>query len=116
MKPYLRFIKSIDANENEFLKVNGINRRGLKLLEVIAVKHEANESLMTTEIMALSKYGSPAAIHRALVRLRDAKLALVFHKGQDRRTKYLCVSDKTCEYYRQLGLAFIASIDAMSID
>jgi hypothetical protein len=116
MKPYLRFIRSVDAFENEFLRVNCIDRRGLKLLEVIAVKHEARKSLMTTEVMALSQYGSPSVIHHSLLMLRDAKLALVFHKGQDRRAKYLCVSDKAYEYYRQLGLALIASIDAMSVD
>jgi hypothetical protein len=65
---------------------------------------------MTTELMQLAQIGSPAAIHKCLCRLRDGGLVLVFHKGYDRRAKYLCPSDKARSYYAQLGDALIESV------
>lgn len=108
MISYLRLIEKLHGLEDEFIRRHLIDRRGVKLLEAIALKHADNQSLMTTDVMKLSEFGSPAAIHRSLRRLRDASLVLDFYRGKDRRAKYLCVSSKTHEYYSELGFVFIA--------
>jgi hypothetical protein len=109
MPHYLKFINLANVLEEEFIRSHAIDRRGLKLLEAISIQHSLNQSLMTTDVMALSQFGSPAAIHRSLWLLRDKGLALVFHKGKDRRTKYLCTSEIVKQYYAQLGVALITA-------
>lgn len=107
MTPYFRFVNSKHVLEDELRHGHEIDKRGLQLLEVIALKYAENEPLMITEVMCFSKLGSPAAIHRSLRRLVDAGLIKVFFKGKNRRTKYLSVSDKATQHFGLLGEALI---------
>jgi hypothetical protein len=110
MTTYLRFVNLLHALEDEFVRTHSIDQRGIKLLEAVSIHHSENQSLKTTDAMALSQFGSPAAIHRSLWLLRDSGLVLVFHKGKDRRAKYLCPSDTVKFYYSRLGNALIDSV------
>lgn len=64
MPYYLKFVNLANFLKEEFIRAHAIDRRGLKLLEAISIQHSLNQSWMTTDVMALSQFGSPAAIHR----------------------------------------------------
>ncbi len=114
MKIYLRFVNVVHALEDEFVRMNSIDTRGVKLLEVISIKHWQEQSLKTTDLMTLSQFGSPAAIHRSLRTLRDSGLVLDYFKGKDRRTKFLHPSEIANSYYSQLGAVLLESVKEAS--
>ncbi len=113
MTIYLRFANLVHPLEEELILLHSIDRRGVKLLEIISSRHSLNQSLMTTELMKLAQIGSPVAIHSSLRLLRDSGLVLIFHKGYDLRAKYLCPSDIAMSYYSHLGDALIESVAAL---
>ena len=110
MTIYLRFVNLTHALEEEFVRTHAIDQRGVKLLEAISIQHSHDQSLMTTDVMTLAQFGSPSVIHRSLWTLRDSGLVSVFHKGSDRRAKYLRPSEIVKSYYSQLGAALIESV------
>lgn len=110
MTIFLRFVDLTQALEEEFVRTHSIEQRGVKVLEVIAVHHSQDQPLMTTDVMALSQLGSTATIYRSLWTLRDSGLVSIFHKGSDRRAKYLRPSDIAMSYYSQLGAALKESV------
>jgi len=112
MTIYLTFVNVVHALEDEFVRTNSIDQRGVKLLETISIHHSKERSLKTTDLMALAQFGSPAAIHRSLRLLRDSGLVLDFYKGKDRRAKYLCLSKVANSYYSQLGAVLLESVRA----
>jgi Fe2+ or Zn2+ uptake regulation protein len=110
MSIFLRFVNLTQRLEDEFVRTHSIDQRGVKVLEAIAIRHSQDQSLMTTDVMALSQFGSTATIYRSLWTLRDSGLVSVFHKGSDRRAKYLRPSDIAMSYYSQLGASLMESI------
>jgi hypothetical protein len=110
MKIYLRFVNLAHALEDEFVRTHFIDLRGLKLLETISIHHSQERSLKVTDLMTLTQFGSPAAIHKSLRLLRDSGLVLDFHKLKDRRAKYLCSSEIANSHYSKLGAVLMESV------
>jgi hypothetical protein len=110
MNSYLKFTNLKNALEEEFMQLHSISQFEMKLLEVISVKASINQPLKITDVMGSRQLGSPCTIHRYLWSIRENGLAIAFHLGSDRRTKYLCVSDIVHTYYSHLGAALIQAV------
>lgn len=110
MTSYLKFANLKNALEEDFMQLHSISQFEMKLLEVISVKASINQPLKITDVIGSRHLGSPATIHRSLWSIRENGLAIAFHLGSDRRTKYLCVSGVVHTYYSLLGSALIESV------
>lgn len=110
MTCYLKFVNLKNSLEEEFMQLHSISQFEMKLIEVISVKASINQPLKITDLMGSRHLGSPATIHRSLWSIRENGLAIAFHLGSDRRTKYLCVSDIVHTYYSYLGAALIQAV------
>jgi len=66
--------------------------------------HE-NNRLSVRDAMALSHLGSPATLHKRLVRLRNMGLLCAKQKANDRRTKYLSLTPLAFKHFKNLGEA-----------
>lgn len=75
------------------------------LLEAVAVHDLENNRLSVRDAMALSHLGSPATLHKRLVRLRNMGLLYTKQKANDRRTKYLSLTPLAFKHFKNLGEA-----------
>ena len=103
MNSYLKFLVFKQQIEDEFVLKHGLDARGLSLLAEVGRASWLNQPSTISDLMRLSKYGSPATIHRCLNMLREVGLVLDFHQGKNRRTKYLALNQVVENYYSQLG-------------
>ena len=55
------------------------------------------------EAIGLAELGSPATLHKRLIRLRDAELVAVESIKSDRRSKLLVPTEKGLEYASKYG-------------
>ena len=55
------------------------------------------------EAIALDHLGSPATLHKRISRLREKELLIAFNQEGDRRAKYLIPSEKTLDFFGNLG-------------
>lgn len=75
------------------------------LLEAIAIKEYAGESLKITDAMAITALGSPATLHRRLSRLRKLGAVTVVTDPVDTRIKTLILTDVVRSYFARMGQA-----------
>ena len=106
MNLYLNFLALKQKIEDEFVLKHGLDTRHLWLLAEVGRAAYLNQPLMTSDLLKLSKYGSPATIHRGLRVLRDLGLVLNSHQRGNRRTKYLVLSQISRDYYSELSALF----------
>ena len=108
-KNYLIFLQRFHPVNEDFCSENRIDERCIKLLEVIALNFEASKPLITTKVMQLSKFGSPAINYRSLRVLKEAGLVEIFYEGMDRRAKYVRATSKADAYFSDIGNEMINS-------
>jgi Fe2+ or Zn2+ uptake regulation protein len=99
---YLRFLNlvhALDGGEH----AHAMDLDAKKLLEVIAVRHEAQKPLTVTDAMALNNIASPATIHRKLDQLRELGFIDTVFEGKNRRTKYLVPTEAAQAYFGKVG-------------
>ncbi len=107
VSPYLQFLVSLHRVESQFICSNGIESRDLKILELIAVRNWLNQPPKVTALTGLKEMGSPAVVHRSLLRLREANLVMVVQAVNDQRSKYLHPTPKSFEYFESLDLLML---------
>lgn len=66
--------------------------------------------LTVRQIIGIERLGSPATLHKRLMRLREMDLVDAAFQGSDRRTKYLSPSAKGLKYAEGLGKAFALTL------
>ncbi len=99
---YLRFLNLVHAlDSGEGAPAMDLDAK--KLLEVIAVCHEAQKPLTVTDAMALNSIASPATIHRKLDQLRELGFIDTVFEGKNRRTKYLVPTEAAHTYFGKVG-------------
>ncbi len=80
------------------------------LFEQIMLSWSAKEPLTVRQIIGIERLGSPATLHKRLMRLREMDLVDAAFQGSDRRTKYLSPSAKGLKYAEGLGKAFALTL------
>jgi DNA-binding MarR family transcriptional regulator len=81
-----------------------------KLLEVIVQKDAQNRPITVTELMKLEHLASPATIHRKMGVLVKNGYVTLEYKDDNRRTKFLVPTQKSDDYFDQLGKLLIKSM------
>ena len=99
---YLRFLQLANAFQFDNAAVEmDANERAL--LDVLALCWYEGQPMTVREAIALDHLGSPATLHKRITRLRQKELLIVFNQEGDRRAKYLIPSEKTLDYFGNLG-------------
>ena len=89
----------LDANENA-------------LLEAIALRWFENKPMTVREAIGISQLGSPATLHKRIMRLRNRDLVQTFNQPDDKRAKYLIPTDKSIAMFKDFGKKMNAAISA----
>ena len=105
---YLRFLALTEAIAGNL--GNDIDSTSLAILEVIGLAAMQGSPFTVTKAMSLDHLASPATIHRKLNRLIENGYLEQQFEGKNRRTKYLVPTNKTKQYFADMGKAIKATI------
>ena len=103
--PYLKFLAhahALDAESNTFRELDPL---ALRLLEIIAVKHDAGEPLTAMKATMLPATASQSTMHRKLTMLLNMGMVKMVHKDNNRRTKFIEPTEKADARFCKLGQA-----------
>mgnify|MGYP000626751431 CR=1 FL=1 len=107
---YLRFlhlaaaVKAFPGMDNF-----GVNERAL--FEEILMAWAYRQPLSVKEAIGIVRLGSPATLHKRVLRLREMQLIDVQSTDTDRRTKLLIPTNRGLEYAGRLGHAILGSLN-----
>jgi len=102
LEAYLRFLNlaaSVVAMPG--MDTFGVNERAL--FEKILQAWAAQQPLSVRQAIDIKSLGSPATLHKRLVRLRKLDMVSAQIDDRDRRTKLLVPTDKGFQYANSLG-------------
>ena len=73
------------------------------LLEEIALSSFEDRVMTVREAIGLNHLGSPATLHKRIMRLRHKNLLKTFNQPEDNRAKYLIPTDQTIAMFGDFG-------------
>jgi hypothetical protein len=73
------------------------------LLEEIALSSFEDRVMTVREAIGLNHLGSPATLHKRIMRLRHKNLLKTFNQPEDKRAKYLIPTDQTIAMFGDFG-------------
>lgn len=106
---FFRFLKLAQSIES-IPTGAGLTPNEAQLLHEVALSHFEGQTLYVKQALALKELGSPATLHKRILRLRETGFLSVEHKDTDHRTKYLIVTPLAIQYFESLGLAMQKAI------
>jgi hypothetical protein len=99
---YFRFLQLAKAFQSENAAVEmDANERAI--LDAVALCWYEGQPMTVREAIALDHLGSPATLHKRISRLREKEMLIALNQEGDRRAKYLIPSDKTLDFFGNLG-------------
>lgn len=101
---YLRFLNVMHALESES-EAPAMDLQCRRLLEEIAVRQHAYQTMTVTEVMGLSYIASPATLHRKLDTLLETGMIAHHFQGDNRRTKFVMCTPAALAYFERAGRA-----------
>lgn len=99
---YLRFLELAAAVE-ALPGMDFFDPNHKALFEAILLRWSQGNAMTVREAIGRAELGSPATLHKRLVRLRQADLITVEHTEGDRRSKLLIPTDKGLDYVSRFG-------------
>ena len=108
---YLKFLQNIAALEPIQLKQNALSPTAILLLNAIAVKHFEQQLLNVTQTLGLRELGSPANLHRKLDELLEAGMISLSYNGNNRRTKYITLTQAATDYFQAMSKAMLEAVE-----
>ncbi len=109
---YLKFLQNIAALEPIQLKYKDLSPTAILLLNEIAVKDFEDQPLTVTQAMGLNALGSPANLHRKLDELLDAGMISFLYNGNNRRTKYITLTQAAFDYFQTKSKAMVQAVNS----
>jgi DNA-binding MarR family transcriptional regulator len=103
--PYLKFLATAHALDAESSTFQELDPLALRLLEIIAVKHDAGEPLTAMKATLLPATASQSTMHRKLTLLLNTGMVKMVHKDNNRRTKFIEPTEKAEDRFSKLGQA-----------
>jgi len=114
---YLRFLELASAVE-ALPGMDFFDPNHKALFEAILLSWSKGQAMTVREAIGRAELGSPATLHKRLVRLRQADLVTVQFIEGDRRSKLLIPTEKGLDYVskfgNQLTQAGMASVSAQA--
>jgi DNA-binding MarR family transcriptional regulator len=108
---YLKFLQNIAALEPIQLKQKDLSPTTILLLNEIAVKDFEDQPLKVTQAMGFNALGSPANLHRKLDELLDAGMISFSINGNNRRTKYITLTQTAFDYFQTKSKAMVQAVE-----
>jgi hypothetical protein len=99
---YLRFLELASAVET-LPGMDFFDPNHKALFEAIVLRWSQGQAMTVREAISHTELGSPATLHKRLVRLRQAELITVQSIEGDRRTKLLVPTEAGLDYASRLG-------------
>lgn len=99
---YLRFLELTSAVE-ALPGMDFFDPNHKALFEAILLRWSQGQAMTVREAIHLAQLGSPATLHKRLVRLRKANLIAVKSIESDRRTKLLVPTEQGLDYVSHFG-------------
>lgn len=100
---YLMYLKKSIEISNEFIQNNGMDKRDLRILEIIFINSlETSFKLMVSDVIQIKDLGSRATIQRGLFRMRESEVIEFFHEPGNYRSKYIKPAKKAVNYFGKL--------------
>ena len=109
---YLKFLQNIAALEPIQLKYKDLSPTAILLLNEIAVKDFEDQPLKVTQAMGFNALGSPANLHRKLDELLDAGMISFSYNGNNRRTKYITLTQTAFDYFQTKSKAMVQAVNS----
>ncbi len=109
---YLKFLQNIAALDPIQLKYKDLSPTAILLLNEIAVKDFEDQPLTVTQAMGLNALGSPANLHRKLDELLDAGMISFLYNGNNRRTKYITLTQAAIDYFQTKSKAMVQAVNS----
>ena len=109
---YLKFLQNIAALEPIQLKYKDLSPTAILLLNEIAVKDFEDQPLTVTQAMGLNALGSPANLHRKLDELLDAGMISFSYNRNNRRTKYITLTQTAFGYFQTKSKAMVQAVNS----
>ena len=75
------------------------------LLQAIVLRWYENQPMTVREAIGLAELGSPATLHKRITRLREKDMLSNLNLEGDRRAKFLIPTQRTLDYFQNLGLS-----------
>ena len=82
------------------------------MLNEIAVKDFEDQPLKVTQAMGFNALGSPANLHRKLDELLDAGMISFSYNGNNRRTKYITLTQTAFDYFQTKSKAMVQAVNS----
>jgi len=73
------------------------------LLQAVVLRWHENQAMTVREAIGLGNLGSPATLHKRISRLREKDMLSAQNLEGDRRTKFLIPTQRTLDYFQNLG-------------
>jgi hypothetical protein len=105
----MRFRSLVAAlNDLPGMQTFGVNERAL--FEDIMMAWAAQQPLTVRQAISIARLGSPATLHKRVLRLRKMGYVDAVSFERDRRTKYLVPTAQGLEYAQSIGRALVQSL------
>jgi len=98
---FLNLLKAFEPTTDEAL----LDSTCKQILEEIAIGVSNDKLLTVSDVMSFKQLGSPATLHRKLDVLLNAKLVESIFQGNNRRTKYINLTNSGQAYFERLSSA-----------
>ena len=109
---YLKFLQNIASLEPIQFKHKDLSPTAILLLNEIAVKDFEEQPLKVTQAMGFNALGSPANLHRKLDELLDAGMISFLYNGNNRRTKYITLTQAAFDYFQTKSKAMVQAVNS----
>jgi len=104
---YLKFLQNIASLEPIQLSHKDLSPTAILLLNEIAVKHFEQQLLNVSQALGFRALGSPANLHRKLDELLEAGMISLSYNGNNRRTKYITLTQAATDYFQTMSKAML---------
>ena len=99
---YLRFLK-LAQSLSQLPGVTALAPPEAHLLQEVVLRDFEHRAFTVSEALAMKHLGSPATLHKRLLRLHAAGLLDYKKDAKDHRTKYLIATPLAMQHYARIG-------------
>lgn len=99
---YMRFLRLVKALEGSG-EAPPLDANESALLNALAERWHAGHPMTIMQAMALSDLGSPATLHRRIMRLRQLGMIDAVEDKSDTRIRHLVLTPSAVEYFEKLS-------------